>query len=44
MTVVKLFEESDIIKTVKLTESVRNPIIPKILEILDSNGIGYADE
>ncbi len=44
MTVVKLFEESDIIKTVKLTESVRNPIIPKILEVLDSNGIGYADE
>lgn len=38
-----LFNESEFVKIVKLEESIRNPIIPKILEVLDSNGIGYND-
>ena len=42
-TICELFNDSPIVKIVKLSESIRNPIIPKILEVLDSNGIGYLD-
>lgn len=42
-TVCELFNDSEFVKIVKLEESIRNPIIPKILEVLDSNGIGYTD-
>ena len=40
-TVMAIFEDSDIIGTIKFTDEdcVRNPIIPKILSILRENGI-----